>query len=147
MYGSKQFTSRMTQPDLLRRIFLEIFPHDYVTGWYEQEFKRFTGIDVFDVEFDVTRGATSISCGQFDLLLLRSDRLNDNLPLISEFVGSAIKLTRENEASDKWYGPVYEEFREGLKLPEVLVERLLTTQYTSHFFDPAEIAEVWARYT
>ena len=118
---------------VLREAFTQVFNIDYYDRWFDQELKRFTGIDVFEHEFDAASGCILLQDGKYEVLVVQYEKLAEAQPHIEAFVGKKLDLTPENVSTNKWYGPILQDFKEDdiAALPEG--EKLLASR-TARFF-------------
>jgi len=125
----------------LQEHFLEAYPHDVPLTWFDMEMKPLFGIDVFERPFDKGRGYETYNDSSADLLLLKLERLRSIADeAISGFLGlHDFKLARANEAGDKWYGDLYQEFRSKVPLPESYLDRLYNTRFMQQFYSDEDI--------
>lgn len=127
----------------LTSIFLKQYPHHLTLNWYEKECFYATGIDVYNIPFDINSGYGIYKNKNIELLLLRVD-LNDEFKckIIAAFLGLRnFKLYRRNEAIGKKYTDMYKQFISSIELPKIYIDEMLESKYTSHFFDNQEIME------
>lgn len=97
---------------VLDEAFGQEFNIDYYDSWFDEELKRFTGIDVFEQEFDADQGYALLTRGKYEVLLIQYEKLSEVQEQIESFAGQAIDLTRENVSTNKWYGPILRNFTE-----------------------------------
>ncbi|BAG03115.1 putative capsular polysaccharide synthesis family protein [Microcystis aeruginosa] len=103
--GKKYEQSNFT-PQELRDIFINFFPHSTPLDWFDNYFKPFLGIDVYEYPFPKEQGYLRINKDNVDLLILKletSDSVKEKA--IAEFLGlKEFKLVRTNVGEDKNYG-------------------------------------------
>lgn len=102
--------TRYSDVEWLWRVYQSIFNHDYCLTWFDREIKRFSGIDVMGESFDTSSGAQLYVKGAVELLLLKTECLNENKEILENFVGRSLKLNTVNVGEDKWYGSIYKDF-------------------------------------
>lgn len=93
--------------------FLNQFNHDWVLNWFDEEIKRYTGVDVYKYPFG---GSTHIMEGKFSIIIARCDKLFENLKQPMEKVLNLRphRATRENEQGSV---EPYQKFLENVKFP------------------------------
>lgn len=91
--------------------YVETFDHGYYERWFDKELKRFTGIDVLSVNFDTELGYAVFRGKNCSILLLRYESLSVMGPILSDFVGSTVVLSRRNVGARKWYAGLYADFK------------------------------------
>jgi len=126
-------------PQLIQQ-FMQSYPHDVPLNWFDSEMKPLFGIDVFATEFPKDRGYKVYHGEHANLLLLKLEKLKDCAQdAFDEFLGiKDFKLERANEASNKWYAGLYQEFKQEVSLPRSYVDHLYETRYMEHFYTAAE---------
>jgi hypothetical protein len=58
--------------------------------------------------------------------------------LISEFVGEKVTLINKNEAQNKWYKSLYEDFFDNGELPNDWVTKCTKSTYMNKFYSESE---------
>ena len=139
-YGkaSANRTSAETDPEYLATVFDARFDHAYPINWFDIEFKRYTGIDIYNEPL-LANGA---SCGviygdRFNVFAYRYEAMQNDIGLIaeslSEVLDSEITIGTSNRGIDKWYSGLYSEFKECF-VPSHELSRLLYDSKYSQFF-------------
>jgi hypothetical protein len=125
----------------LNQRFMHSYPHDVPLTWFDLEMKPLFGIDVYAAEFPKESGYKIYHGEHANLLLLKLEKLKDCArEAFNEFLGiNDFRLERANEASDKWYADLYQEFKREVSLPESYLDRLYESPYMEHFHTTAEI--------
>lgn len=118
------FNTRSEREDLLMEAYEQTFDHDYYDKWFDREIKRFSGIDIFSYNFDNEKGYLNIKHGKYELLVLKMERLNDLRQVICDFSGVEIDLVHTNSGEEKWYVPLYRDFKNKI----ATIERLPCNQ-------------------
>lgn len=96
-------------------------------NWFDREIKDILGIDVYKYPFDKEKGYTIIQQDNIEILLLKSEKLNDNLEIIRDFTYlNELVLYNSNIASQKNYYSLYKQFRKEVKLKK---------DYVLHYYD------------
>lgn len=124
--------------------FRERYPHPYPARWFDNEFRRFLGIDIYSVPFDRIR--RNVATEQF--LLMRTD-LNDaeKSRLLSKAIGSRIHVERQNVGEWKGYSQIYQSVLEIAKFPAAFVDAMYATPFARHFWTDDELAALRDRWT
>jgi hypothetical protein len=126
--------------DLIEGFFAK-YHHDWPLKWFDVEFKRVLGVDVYEHEFSRDAGHARIDSGCYQVLVMRHD-LEDGLKArcLEELVPPIkVVLMPSNVGDEKPYAQVYREFLRAIKMPEAYVDRMLYSKYTRHFFGDEEI--------
>ncbi len=138
---------RSEQPHLLHETFENHVNHHYPLEWFDNEIKALTGIDVFSQPFDHKHGYHTYQKGNFSLMVVRTDKLNQSQQAICDFLQQDIKVTNDNQSENKWYSPLACEFKNSYHPKSEFVEEMLTSKFTRHFFTESEIAAIKNKYT
>ena len=97
--------------DYVYDTFTHAFNHELVLNWFDDEFRRFTSINIFEEPFDRKAGYTVIKKGRFEIFLYKLEVVNDMLPIVCEFCGLDIDLKYTNRGDKKWHAEVYKDFK------------------------------------
>ncbi|MGR5120702.1 putative capsular polysaccharide synthesis family protein [Vibrio astriarenae] len=133
--------SRESGNQIIYNSFNIAFDHDYALNWLNEELVRFTGIDFYTSMFPVEQGYELYEKDNFSVLLIRMDKIDEcySKGVISTFLGQDFEMKRSNESEDKWYSEVLNKFRSEYVFPADLMDRLLTSKLSTHFYKQAEI--------
>jgi len=126
--------TRCQNSEILFDIFNQEFDHDYPLTWFDREFLPMTGINIYDHEFDKENGFTYAQSNSVEVICICTDKLKSSVKQIAEFVGKEIVLTNVNQANEKWYGDIYQDFIQSYELPAAQQEEINNSQYYQHFF-------------
>ena len=131
---------RQEGASVLEDAFKQEFNIDYYDRWFDDELKRFTGIDVFEHSFDPDEGCLLLKKGKYEVLVVQYEKLAAVKTQIEDFTGAELDLTRENVSTNKWYGPILQSLTEEqlAKAPEC--KQLLQSK-TSRFFGYSDEAD------
>jgi hypothetical protein len=138
--------SREEDIDILIDCFRETFDHRYPLDWFDKEFKRFTGVDVYEYAFDSNAGCTKIERGGISLLIIQTERLSDCWHVVEEFCGRKLELRKDNRGERKWYGPLYSEFLDRHSLQAGELDEIYSSRYATFFFSEETRAELRRRW-
>jgi hypothetical protein len=133
---ARALATRCQQTDILKEVFEQEFDHQYPLRWFDQELLAMTGINVYDHAFDKESGFTQISNqgSNIELMVVRTDQLTKSVDALSDFIQQPIELLTSNQAEDKWYGELYQSFKNSYIVPENLKTELDNSQLYRHFF-------------
>lgn len=144
-YG-QDFASVQSDPEGARRRLTEAFlnrfdAHDHPLCWFEAEFERALGIDVYATEFGHDEGFTIIEGRAARVLVLKLERLAEaSGEAFRRFFGlSELPLAERNITDDKAHGDLYRRFVDDIRLPQEYLERMYSSRFARHFFTPAEV--------
>jgi len=143
--GTQPSDYKGTVEDLIE-IFIDRFPHQAVLNWFDINIKKHFDIDVYDHSFP-DRGSCIIKKNNHKLLLMKYD-LSDSSKIeqISSFLKiDQFELWNENVGINKPYKRLYTEFLDQIKLPERIVEPVITSKYFTHFYEDEkkELMKKW----
>lgn len=92
--------------------------------WFDYEMKELTGIDVYQYPFDREKGYVWIQQGKIEVLLLKLEKLNENVDKIGKFVGKpGIGLLTDNTGDGKSTKYIYSKLKKNFKLPADVVKK------------------------
>src|ERR1043165_150467 len=116
--------------------------------WFDREFKRTLGIDIYEHPFPREQGFMRFSTGPYEVLVMRHD-LDDRQKerCVQELLGvEDVAISRVNTAAEKPYAEVYRRFVETVRLPESFISELLDSKYTRYFYTSEEIERLRAKW-
>ncbi len=90
--------------------------------WFNHEIKAALDLDVYQHNFDKERGYQIIRQNNVELLLIKTEKLNDCQKVIEEFVEAKnFKLVNDNIGNQKPYKFVYDEIKKSIQIPEHII--------------------------
>lgn len=110
---------------------------DYISNWFDREFLKFTGVDLYQYPFNAEKGCTFISDEKFNIAVISLETLDENLPeVIREFVpGSNItSVEKKNVRNRDDQATFYNDLKKELAVPREGLEKMYSTKYAKHFF-------------
>lgn len=116
------------------RIFIEKYSHHTPNRWFDDEIKKYLGLDVYKEKF--CRESKFIG-GQGKPLLLLESSLGNNIKtdLLSQFLGVKVsEIQFENVASDKPIAKLYGATKRLLRANQNYKTQMENTKYFSHFY-------------
>ncbi len=123
-----------------RQDFYDKFNHQYGINWFDHEFKRAWGVDVYDYPFNQDQGYSIIKKGNMEILVLQMEKLDHSEEVIRDFLElEEFELKRENTGNKKWYHSVYKEFKQGLYPEDNYIENLYNSKFMQHFYHNEDI--------
>lgn len=136
--------SRTESANVLQIAFYNHLNHDYALNWFDAELKPLSGVDVYATEFDSDIGFKRYQNNQFEVLLIRHDKLNSvsTVQELSDFVGCTVRLEGTNRAEGKWYAPVRKHFLEEFVPRSEYLDYMYKSKLARHFFSKNEIEEL-----
>ncbi|MBQ2900548.1 MAG: hypothetical protein IJE49_01710 [Agathobacter sp.] len=126
---------------------IESLENDYEFQWFNEEIRELTNIDIYRYPFDKELGYAWIKENKIEILILKTETLNQNARIIGEFVGCPnIEISNENVGAEKHYVYLYDEIKKRIKLPrKVLKEQYESSEFT-HFYSEKEIQAFWQKW-
>lgn len=123
-------------------------PHFSSLYWFDVEMKRSIGVDVYKHPFNKSEGYAHIVDEEVDIFIYQLEKLSTLEDKIRKFVGrDDFQLVRENDASDKWLGDVYEGFVKVFKPGEEYLSLMYASKYFEHFYseeDRKRFVDKWS---
>lgn len=120
----------------LEQIYHKTFFHEYPLNWFQNQFHKGSGIDIFKHTFSIQEGYDFIENNNTSVLLLRSDLENSKKErIIGEFCAVdcfQIKNTNVNSRD------LYFEFKNGMKFSKDYLEEIYNSYWAFHFFSEEE---------
>lgn len=141
-------TERLDLLALLNR-FERQYPRQFsCMCWFDDELRRVFDVDLFAVPFDREAGWQIYPGPVADVLLIRTDRLNEvGEEALRKFLGvSTVSWRRSNVRAQKANGGRYEDLLSRFVLPEAYVDRIYASPRVRHFFTTDELAEMRTRW-
>lgn len=116
--------------------------------WFDQELRHVFGVDPLDVPFDRRAGYQVYPGPVADVLLMRTDRLDEvGAQALGRFLElPKVRWKRTNVRALKANGPRYVDFLHRVKLPSSYVDRYYDSAEVRHFFAQDEIERMRSRW-
>jgi len=137
------------EPDELKSIFLERFPHDQPLYWFQKSIEPHFGIDVYSVPFPES-GSMVIEKEGVRLLNIRME-IDDaaKSAAVRQFLGldSGYHVTRTNERSSKEGASLCRRFTEWVTFDADFVDSFCESAYFRHFYSKEFIQKMRRRWT
>lgn len=115
------------------------YDHRYGIDWFDNEFRKVTGVDVYKHEFDKEKGFTIIKDGKYSIFIYRIENLASLSTELSRFLGMDIQIDCSNSGNKKWYSDVYRKFLDTYEFDEEYLDTLLETKFATHFYSKEEL--------
>jgi hypothetical protein len=111
---------------------------DYFLNWFDVELKNNFGVDVYDVEYDISAGVGVTFMTKKPLLVLNMSKVNEDVisSSLSNFIDSncQIKITSSNVSSNKWYSEIQRIVRNNYCMSKSYKQRIEKSRLYN-FFD------------
>lgn len=118
------------------------YDHNYGVEWFDNEFRKVTGIDVYEHDFDKELGYTVINKGKYEVFIYKIENLKYLTEELSGFLAKKIVIGNGNTGSKKWYSDVYREFINTFRFEDEYVDSLCNSKFTKHFYTKSEIINI-----
>ncbi len=119
--------------------------------WFDVQMRKVLGIDVYAHPFDPAVGHATITTDSVRLLLVRQEDLRapETAVAIGAHVGrpGTIELRTANVGAEKSYAALYRAFLREMRPPPDAIERVCASRVVQHFYSPAEIDALRARWS
>jgi len=113
--------------------------------WFEIEFKKALGINIFNYQFDSTKGFQIIREGKFNIFLFRIDKLDNIQEELSQFIGAEkLSLTRDNTNASS---EEYKTFMKNYKYSKSDVSYIKNSIFFQHFWDKNDRESIISRWS
>ena len=131
-------------PEAPYKELLDSFHQKFTVGdshlWYDREFNRLFGINIYDIAFDKDAGYVVFRRGNLHFFIYNLSKLDTLEPQLRDFFGlKSYRLIRANDSSDKFYEGSYKQFLSQYRLKNECIEKLRKSRFYSHFYDKDEI--------
>jgi hypothetical protein len=122
--------------------------HAYTLDWFDTEFKAFTGIDVYQLNYPKDQSYCSFSFPKFDLLIIKLDTIGTQLtPAVNEFLNlSTAEITGANRSENKEGKELYAQIRTNYKAPKEKLDVVYSSKLIQHFYATDEIAKLRSKW-
>lgn len=131
-------------PDAPHKELLDSFHQKFNVGeshlWYDREFNRLFGVDIYDIAFDKDAGYVVFRRGKLHFFVYNLSKLDTLEPQLRIFFGlKNYRLIRANDSSDKFYVRSYKLFLSQYRPDSECIEKLRQSRFYSHFYSTNEI--------
>ncbi len=118
----------------------QIDEYGYMFEWFDHEIKEICDIDVYEYDFDRERGYQIIYKDNIELLLIKTEKLNDCQDIIGQFVGvEDFKLVKDNVGNKKISKFAYDEVLRTIEIPEDVIDFYYKgNKAMDHFYTESE---------
>lgn len=111
--------------------------------WFDTQIRDVFGVDVFEYDFDREKGYQIIEKNNVEILLMKTEKLDDCQEIIGEFIGNRdFKLRKENIGDDKLYRFAYNEAKNTIEIPDHIIDFYYKdNKRVNHFYTVKEKKE------
>lgn len=133
------------------KIFARLHQHDfeYTLNWFDTEFKAWTGIDIYQQEFNKDKGYSIWNSGGYDVLCIKLEKMDKVLnQAMLEFCGLNLKPGgKANVSAQKKIRDLYKTVIDKFRLSPEQEKIIYTSKLVNHFYSEQEIASQKLRWT
>ena len=124
------------------------FNQNFGINWFDNELKKYFGVDAYKYEFNKEKGYDIIKKGNIEVLIIKYEKLGEvGEKCIGDFIGnSEFRIVNRNTSQEKWYSPVYENFKKEIKFDDIYLDDMLNNKYVKHFYTEEEILGFYNKY-
>jgi len=117
--------------------------------WFDVNLRPVLGLNVYEHEFEPSVGWGRICDDRVDLLLLRTESLDEATGVLAEVFGVDVPptLPKENAAKDRSYVDLYREVLDRFRPPAAYVDHVYGQRRAQHFYSAAELDRFRRRWT
>lgn len=128
--------------DLIQDVLLGFAEKNHQFMWFDWEIKDLLKIDIFEYPFDREKGYGLIKKGNIEILILKLERLNENVEILGKFLNlNNLVLENANEGAKKPYAKLYKEVKETLIIPQKVIDSYYKgNNRMDHFYTEEEKA-------
>ena len=121
---------------------------DYIVqDWFDKQFYRYNGIDVYKYPFDHNTGYSIISTDLADVFIYQLEKINEIKDDLGNFLGiSDMRFINDNISDNKWYAGTYRKALTELKLRMEYLEKTYLSEYVRHFYSKEDILKFRKRW-
>lgn len=115
--------------------------YGYLFDYYDI-FYDITGIDIYKYPFDREQGYGIIREKNWEILLLKLEKLNDNVSVIADFLNIPdFHLYTENVGAEKWYKYLYKNLKADIEIPQEVIDKYyIGNERMDYFYTDSEKA-------
>ena len=120
-----------------------------IQPFFEESFKKYNGIDVFDYPFDKEKGYSILEIPEknTEIFIYQLEKLNNVASELGKFVGiENFTLVNGNIAENKWYADAYKQAKKELKFSRTYFDSCFNSKIMNHFYSEADIEKFKAQW-
>lgn len=121
--------------------FFDKYPHELPLMWFDTEFQKVFRGDIFLTPFPKKKGYKIYKNQSIEVLIIKLEQLDEcGDQAFKEFLGvSHFNILNANEANQKAYKKLYNNFLKEISIPQSYIERMYHSKYTQYFYSDNEI--------
>lgn len=137
------FKTNDSQDLRIEKILERLKKHDfeYTLNWFDNEFKAWTGVDIFKQPFDKEKGYSIWKSGGKEILCIKLEKLDEVLnKAMLEFCGLNLRPgSMANVSANKKTRHLYKQVTDTFRLTPDQEMLIYSSQLVNHFYTEAEI--------
>jgi hypothetical protein len=136
-------------PELARALILDAKWRAPWVNWFDDELRAVFGLDALAEPFDRARGWQVYENGDARAVVFRQENMGalpDALGALYGLPADSFVLGSENAAESKAYAAHYSAVRAAVRFTDAELDELYAPRFVGHFYAPAEIAALKARW-
>ncbi|MCC5972385.1 MAG: sulfotransferase family 2 domain-containing protein [Pararhodobacter sp.] len=127
-------------PAIVFKYFQQNYNHESPLTWFDREFLEQLSINVYTQKFDTDLKYVYIKSA--NTVIFRTDCPDETKGLVlSELLGSEIRVGRSNDAGMKHYSDLYRNVTSVARYSPEHLDKLYTSKYAKHFWSDTERCE------
>ncbi|WP_223032322.1 putative capsular polysaccharide synthesis family protein [Hanstruepera marina] len=117
--------------------------HNTPNNWFDLEFNKRLGINIFNFPFEKEKGYSIINKDNIQVFLCVTDKINHLEKELGGFLEiQDFKLNNSNIGDKKWYKDLYKEFKNKYKPTHQMLDKLYDSNIIKHFYNKEEIFDM-----
>ena len=118
--------------------------------WFDNELKKVFGFDIYDMNFEPTKGYKILKKKNISLAFARLENLASNFSVINQKLfeeNLQVQLVHSNVSEDKFYKQDYKEIKNKINFSNSDLERVLKSRFINKFYPDYKeiIKQKWGR--
>ena len=121
----------------MNKLYHNVIP---VQNFFEENFQKYKGIDVYKYPFDKEKGCSVLRDGNIEIFIYQLERLDDMKEELGNFLGIRnFELINDNVGAQKWYASAYQQALKELKFSREYFEYCYGTRFVRHFYSEEDV--------
>jgi len=145
---SEEFAEASTHPDGAERLvqgFLDGYNHQFPINWFDREFKRYLGLDVFNFRF---RKDVRYQLSHHERIVIFRVDATDEIKsrVLSRVLGYKVSVDRVNDSANKSHREMYDAVKRLARFRSDVLDPIYDSPFARHFWTPDEIEDMRSRW-
>lgn len=129
---------KLIEMEQLKQDFLNNYNHEIPLAWFDKEFYPTTGINIYDYDFDKSKGYLIMESNNIKLLIYKLELDDRNKEIIlAKFLNSnksRIKLEKTNLSTNKGYSDIYKKFKNNSIYSDEMITKIKQSKFYKKFY-------------